>query len=118
MPCTRRRALSLSLSVCVCVGVCVYVCVCVYPCLCSHTPMRMPVCSVDGVDCSSSRPPGVFVVYRFPPSVSGFGFVTFEDSRDAREALEKMSGYEFNGKRIRCDLDAGVKKKQNAGYIK
>ena len=44
--------------------------------------------------------------------------MTFEDPRDCQEANEKMSGFEWKDKRLRVDYDAGVKKKQDLGFIR
>jgi RNA recognition motif-containing protein len=46
---------------------------------------------------------------------SGFGFVTFEDHRDAADAVDKLRDFELRGRRFRMDFDAGVTKKQDAG---
>ncbi|CAN0091865.1 unnamed protein product, partial [Heterosigma akashiwo] len=40
-----------------------------------------------------------------PPS---FAFVTFEDERDAIDAIKDRDGYEFNGSRIRCEAQRGL----------
>ena len=47
----------------------------------------------------------------------GFGFVTFSDPMDAKEAHEKLTGHTINGRALRLDYDAGKDKKQEAGYL-
>jgi hypothetical protein len=41
--------------------------------------------------------------------------VTFEDHRDAADAVDKLRDFELRGRRFRMDFDAGVTKKQDAG---
>ena len=41
----------------------------------------------------------------------GFGFVTFSDPMDAKEAHEKLTGHTINGRALRLDYDAGKDKK-------
>eukprot|EP00035_Acanthoeca_spectabilis_P009406 m.166923 g.166923 ORF g.166923 m.166923 type:complete len:305 (-) comp14714_c0_seq4:151-1065(-) len=48
----------------------------------------------------------------------GFGFVTYEDHRDAADAIEKLRDFELRGRRFRLDFDAGITKKQDAGYLR
>eukprot|EP00041_Stephanoeca_diplocostata_P011422 m.189168 g.189168 ORF g.189168 m.189168 type:complete len:160 (+) comp18528_c0_seq73:1186-1665(+) len=48
----------------------------------------------------------------------GFGFVTYEDARDAEDAFEKLQGYDLDGRVLRLDFDAGKDKKEEAGYLK
>uniref|UniRef100_A0A6B2LGT2 RRM domain-containing protein n=1 Tax=Arcella intermedia TaxID=1963864 RepID=A0A6B2LGT2_9EUKA len=47
----------------------------------------------------------------------GYGFVEFEDRRDAEEAYEKYHGFEIDGRKIRMDWDVGIDKKMgNPAY--
>jgi len=39
-----------------------------------------------------------------PPA---FAFVTFEDSRDAEDAVRGRDGYNFDGNRLRCEISKG-----------
>ena len=41
-----------------------------------------------------------------------FCFVEFEDRRDAEEALSSFNGKTVDGRRIRCDFDIGLEKKE------
>ena len=42
----------------------------------------------------------------------GFGFITFENSKDAKEAVDKMNGYELKGKTINVDFSKRLKPRQ------
>jgi len=43
----------------------------------------------------------------------GYGFVEFEDRRDAEEAFEKYHGLEIDGRKLRIDWDLGIDKKMS-----
>ncbi|KAK1939841.1 putative splicing factor, arginine/serine-rich 3 [Babesia divergens] len=43
-------------------------------------------------------------VARRPP---GFAFVTFEDTRDASDAIEELDGSEFRGQNLKVELSKG-----------
>ena len=42
----------------------------------------------------------------------GFGFITFENSKDAKEAVDEMNGYELKGKKINVDFSKRLKPRQ------
>ena len=54
----------------------------------------------------------------------GYGFISFDDARDAKEAHDEMKGATIHGKSeankrvIKVDFDAGKKKKEDAGFLK
>jgi len=43
----------------------------------------------------------------------GYGFVEFEDRRDAEEAVEKYNGMDIDGRKLRIDWDLGIDKKMS-----
>jgi len=48
----------------------------------------------------------------------GFGFLKFEDSRDAEDAHKSMFGQQIKGRTIKLDFDAGKSKKEDAGFLR
>eukprot|EP00747_Dinoflagellata_sp_TGD_P186830 gnl/TRDRNA2_/TRDRNA2_44154_c0_seq2.p2 gnl/TRDRNA2_/TRDRNA2_44154_c0~~gnl/TRDRNA2_/TRDRNA2_44154_c0_seq2.p2 ORF type:complete len:170 (+),score=25.86 gnl/TRDRNA2_/TRDRNA2_44154_c0_seq2:61-510(+) len=51
-------------------------------------------------------------VARQPP---GFAFVTMDDERDAKDAVNALDGSKFQGERIRCEISRGGDKKGGGG---
>ena len=49
---------------------------------------------------------------RFTRRNRGYAFVEFEDKRDAEDAFHKFNDYQIEGRRLRCDWDVGMDKKQ------
>eukprot|EP01047_Picozoa_sp_COSAG01_P027210 COSAG01_NODE_1789_length_9228_cov_4.869989_1_plen_124_part_10 len=52
-----------------------------------------------------------------PACCSGFGFITFEDPKDAQEAHDALSGHTVDGRALRLDYDAGKDKKTEGGFL-
>lgn len=52
---------------------------------------------------------------RFTRRNKGFAFVEYEDRRDAEDAFHKYNDYQIEGRRLRCDWDVGMEKKQIVG---
>jgi transformer-2 protein len=48
---------------------------------------------------------------RFTHRNRGFGFVEFEERRDAEDAMEKYQGYPVEGRQLRLDWDVGAERK-------
>ncbi len=44
------------------------------------------------------------ILYRVARRPPGFGFVTFDDSRDAEDAVKSLDGQDFMGKRIKSEI--------------
>eukprot|EP00033_Pygsuia_biforma_P001879 GCRY01002100.1.p1 GENE.GCRY01002100.1~~GCRY01002100.1.p1 ORF type:complete len:235 (-),score=6.61 GCRY01002100.1:202-882(-) len=47
----------------------------------------------------------------------GYGFVEFENRRDAEEAFRAFDGVDYEGRKLRLDWDMGFDKKINKGYL-
>ncbi|CAN0278379.1 unnamed protein product, partial [Discosporangium mesarthrocarpum] len=50
-----------------------------------------------------------------PARPPAFGFVTFEDSRDAEEAVRARDGYEMDGSRLRVEISRGRRDRGDFG---
>ena len=46
----------------------------------------------------------MFIYNRTTRESRGFGFITFEDKRDAVEAVDRMNGKRLDGREIRVDF--------------
>ncbi|GBE62288.1 RNA recognition motif-containing protein [Babesia ovata] len=65
-----------------------------------------PEATVDDVESLFSKFGTIANVWvaRRPP---GFAFVTFEDTRDASDAIEELDGTEFKGQNLKVELSKG-----------